>query len=455
VSKPRRPDPDPLNPPAYRDSELALCGIAEHFPSCRTRLEHDTSPDDFAFPLIRKLRELILKVGAGGVEIPFRAVLQAWPPGEDPPEAVEQLFKDLEGFVARPEHWEWNHLRVKDASQRRRVAKEAEALMKAACNGHTPAEIVEAGTRLFREVLSADPEARRRCRPVDELLGDYAAGLGENKLRKLRTGLWSLDQAMDGIAPGEVLTVVARPQVGKSAIAGQIIVNCALEGVPSGFFSLEMPREQALERLLQTAWGLTRHQVENLARSGFKDLTPHQFTALESLGKNVAIVDRGKSNVADLEASFEEAVGTLGKPPRLAVVDYLGLMGSGAKNLPLYQRVSEAAVDLKSFSKRHHVTLVLLSQAGRDQDEGCSEGWKELGLDAARDSGQVEEAADFLVTLWRPELQKGLSAASLADVRGDLEGRLCKNRRGPRPYLHFHLDEARQRITDVAAGGGG
>ena len=105
----------------------------------------------------------------------------------------------------------------------------------------------------------------------------------------------------------------------------------------------------------------------------------------------------------------------------------------------MYQRISEAAVDLKSFAKRHHVALVLLSQAGRDTDEGRSEGWKELGLDAARDSGQVEEAADFLLTLWRPELRSGLSAEAKADVRGDLEGRLCKNRRGPRPYLHFHL----------------
>jgi replicative DNA helicase len=448
----RKPDPDPLNLPAHRDSELGLCIIAERFPRFRARLEHDTSPDDFAFPLPRKLRGLVLQVGAGGVKLPHRAIREAWPAGEDPPEALEAMFNEMDDSVAMPEHWEWHHKRLKDAAQRRRVAKESEALMLAACDGHTTADIVEAGTRLFREVLSADPEARRRCRPTGTLLADLSEAASAPQMRKIRTGLWTVDNMTGGIALGEVLTLVGRTRVGKSALGIQVLLNSALKGIPCGLFSLEMPAEQAMERALQCAWGLTDKQVQEHARTGYKNLTPDQSTALQAIEKNLAIIDGGKSNVAELDVELLEATGRLGRTPLLGVVDHLGLLASGAKNLPVYQRVSEAALDVKSWAKRHRLAVVLLCQTGRSQDKAVSEGAAYIGLDAARDSGQVEEFADFLLTLWRPELRSTLSAAERAAVAGQLKGHLCKNRRGDEPLVHFHFDRPTQRITDPIPG---
>jgi replicative DNA helicase len=159
-------------------------------------------------------------------------------------------------------------------------------------------------------------------------------------------------------------------------------------------------------------------------------------------------VDVGKSAVAELDGAVTEGTAILGRPPRLIVVDYLGLLGSGSKNLPLYQRVSEAAVDVKSFAKRHAAAVVLLSQAGRDVDRKRSAGAAELGLDAARDSGQVEEAADFLVTLWRPELDPDLQPEGRREVAGQLMGALVKNRRGPRPPFRLAFDVQTLRIND-------
>jgi len=341
---------------------------------------------------------------------------------------------------------------IREKARKRRLMEKGLSYVAACRNGHTAAELTEAGAELYREALAVDPEAARRCKTVDTLLSDYSESVSSPKLRKVRTGLWSLDDATDGIAPGEVLTIVARPQVGKSAIACQMIVNGAAEGVPAVFFSLEMPREQALERLMQAAMGLTRHQVEGLGKSGFKGLSPTQLAALESIRRCIAIVDRGKSSIADLDASMHEAAAILGRQPRLAVIDFLGLLGSGARNVALYQRVSEASIDVKSFAKRHHVAVILLSQAGRDHDEARSEGADHLSIDAARDSGQVEENADFLMTLWRPELRSTLNTEERAAKRGQLKGHLVKNRRGPLPRLHFQLDAPTLRIHDVAAG---
>jgi replicative DNA helicase len=335
---------------------------------------------------------------------------------------------------------------VMETRIRRDLMERAIELARACTNGHETRDLLDGGAELYRVALTADPEVQRRVRPMREVMADYAASVARGRGRKVWTGLRVLDEAIDGIAPGEVLTVVARPQVGKSALASQVLVNAAIEGEPCVFFSLEMPREQAFERVVMQRLGLTRSRVEFLAADAWHGLTDEARAALNALTMSLLIVDRGKSGIADLDASMLEAAATLGRAPRLVAIDYLGLLSSGAKNLPLYQRVSEAAVDVKAFAKRHQVAVLLASQAGRDADSEKTEGAKSLGLDAARDSGQVEEAADFLVTLCRPELASGLSEVERLEVKGQMFGAVVKNRRGPRPSFRLHFDSNTLRI---------
>jgi len=337
---------------------------------------------------------------------------------------------------------------VRDKAIRRGIMGRALELAGSCRNGHTTAEITEAGAALFRDSLAADPAAVRRVRPTSEVAADYSASVARGKAHRLWTGLGPLDTATQGIAPGEVLTAVARPQVGKSALASQVIVNISAMGEPSLFVSLEMPREQAFERLVMQRLGVSRLRVEELSRDGWAGLRPDERAAFDALAGSVVVVDIGKTAVAELDGAVTEASAILGRPPRLIVVDYLGLLGSGSKNLALYQRISEAAVEVKSFAKRHAAAVVLLSQAGRDVDRARSAGAAELALDAARDSGQVEEAADFVLTLWRPELDPDLDPEERREVAGQLMGALVKNRRGPRPLFRLTLDVQTLRIND-------
>jgi replicative DNA helicase len=337
---------------------------------------------------------------------------------------------------------------VRDKATRRAIMSRALELAGACRNGHETHEITEAGAALFRDSLAADPAVVRRVRPTAEVAAEYSASVARGKAHRLWTGLGPLDTATQGIAPGEVLTVVARPQVGKSALASQVINNVAAAGEPALFVSLEMPREQAFERLVMQRLGASRLHVEELSRDGWAGLRPDERAAFDALAASVVIVDVGKSAVAELDGAVTEATAILGKPPRLIVIDYLGLLGSGSKNLPLYQRVSEAAVDVHSFAKRHAAAVVLLSQAGRDVDRRRSAGAADLGMDAARDSGQVEEACEFLLTLWRPELDPDLNPEERREVAGQLMGSLVKNRRGPRPLFRLALDVHTLRIAD-------
>jgi replicative DNA helicase len=341
--------------------------------------------------------------------------------------------------------------RVREKAVRRRLQDRAFLLTKECGNGNDTAQLVEVAGALYREALAADPAARGRVCSTADALDEYAADVAKGPGRKVATGIKPLDEATDRIAAGEVCTFIKRPQVGGSAMASQVLVNAAIEGVPGVFFSLEMPRPQAIERMLMQRLGLSRHEIERHAAAGWRTFTETQRAAKDALARAVVVVDRGKSGIADLDTSMIEGAAVLGRQPRLAAIDYLGLMGSGAKNLTLYQRISEAAVDVKSFAKRHGLAVMLVCQAGRDIDRKRSEGAADLGLDAARDSGQVEEACDFLVSLSRPELESDLTPAARAEVKGDLWVSVVKNRRGPLSRFRLHLDSNTLRIREWGA----
>jgi replicative DNA helicase len=407
----------------------------------------DLTPEDFADAAHGKIFAAMQRLRARGVPadpVVVRAELEA--AGDldaaGGPAYVAGLM-DGGAVAAHVEHYVGI---VRNFSQKRRGWKDGMTYIAACSNGHTPAQRTEAASTLYLAALDNDREAKRRVCSTADAFDDYAAEVGKGPGRKIMTGLASLDALCEGFNPGEVITVIKRPQVGGSALASQLLVNASHDGIASVFFSLEMPRAQAVERLLMQRLGITRHEVERHAKAGWRTLSEAERAAMDALSRAVVVVDRGKSGIADLDASMIEATAILGRKPRLVGVDYLGLMGSGARNLKLYERVSEAAIDVKSFAKRHDVAVVLISQAGRDPDPAKSEGAAELGLDAARDSGQIEEAADFVLTAWREELRSTLKPEQRAEVRGDLSASLVKNRRGPLGRFRLHLDTTTLRI---------
>jgi replicative DNA helicase len=335
-----------------------------------------------------------------------------------------------------------------EAATKRRILAGAINVARTATNGHTAADLLASGATLYRVCLESDPEARKRCAPTADVMAEYSMAADAPKSRSVLTGFSILDAAIDGVKPGEVLTIIKRPQVGGSVIVSQVIDNTASNGEAAVFFSLEMPRPQAFERLAMQRLGLSRGEIERVAKGNWSGLRPEQRAALDALGRSVVIVDRGKSGIADLDAGMIEATAILGRPPRLAVIDYLTLLSSGAKNRSMYERVSEAAVDVKSFAKAHDVSVLLVSQASRSTDPKRTAGAAPLGIDAARDSGQVEEAADFVVCLWRPELDPSLSVEERREVGGQLLGRILKNRRGPLTDFRLDFDRETLRVRD-------
>src|SRR5262249_6548642 len=146
---------------------------------------------------------------------------------------------------------------------------------------------------------------------------------------------------------------------------------------------------------------------------------------------HVVLVER-PCQIDTLDALVEEARSSdlwVG-PLRLVVVDHVGMIGSARRATP-YEQVSEIARELKRIAKRHNVALLSLCQVGR----GGESGGEPVMLRSARDSGVIEEAADYLIGLWRPELKEGLTREQREEKRGDLMACVLKNRSGPAPRL--------------------
>jgi len=108
--------------------------------------------------------------------------------------------------------------------------------------------------------------------------------------------------------------------------------------------------------------------------------------------------------------------------------------------------MSQAARELKNIAKRHRVALVTLCQVDR---EGAS-GGEPITLRMARDSGVIEEAADYLLGIWRPELREGLEREQRRELRGQFKLRVLKNRHGPAPRtVTLAFEDTTLRITSA------
>jgi hypothetical protein len=308
------------------------------------------------------------------------------------------------------------------------------------------AEGVEAFRRLpMLTVGEADAEASVFLR-MSDLADTYLLRAGRPQHR-LTLGYPELDAVFRGCAPGEVCTILSRPGVGKTTLGLNLIGRMAVPAqLPALMFSLEQQGTEILERVVSLVTGWPGREVEQRARDEDPALTARLLEVCERWW-SVVIVDR-PCTLEQIDRRLTEArAGTLwAEPLRLVVVDYLGMVGQARPGGSLYEQTSRTARELKTFAKRHQVALVVLCQVDREGGTGGDP----ISLKMARDSGAIEEAADYVLGLWRPELAEGLTKEERRVRRGQFVIRILKNRSGPAPKtVTLHFDPTSLRIETL------
>lgn len=203
----------------------------------------------------------------------------------------------------------------------------------------------------------------------------------------LELGIWTLDEAMGGVSKGDVLLIAARPGVGKSAFAQQIIRQLARIGKRVAYFNLEMHERQVYERFLVAESGLRMNRVR-LGTSFLHDEESRFRSANDALkGLDNIVIFTGSKRIADIHP--------LAKGFDVVVVDYLQLVKSdGSRGGNRYAEVGDISRGIKSIATDYNIPVIALSQLNR-----AAVG-KEPGLADLRESGDLEQDASYVLIMW-------------------------------------------------------
>lgn len=253
----------------------------------------------------------------------------------------------------------------------------------------------------------------------------------QDEITGVPSGFESLDRVTYGWQPTDLIILAARPAVGKTAFALNLARNAALGAKPTpvAFFSLEMSSAQLVQRILSAESEIF---MEKIARGRLEEHEMKQLykKGIDRLAKAPIFIDDTPAlNIFELRAKCRRLknkhnVGFI-------IIDYLQLM-SGAgdnKNGNREQEISRISRDLKGLAKELQVPIIALSQLSRAV-ESRKEGEKIPQLSDLRESGAIEQDADMVMFLYRPEYY-GITANEMGESnKGETHVKIAKHRNG-------------------------
>ena len=215
------------------------------------------------------------------------------------------------------------------------------------------------------------------------------------------TGFIDLNRYLDGLQKGDLIIIAARPSMGKTAFALNLVGNHCDLGHRSIVFSLEMPTEQLQKRMLSSIGNINGHKMRN-PNTYFDAIDWDRYT--RSLGifsrHKLHIDDRAGVTVRDVRHKVKKIKSDYPDDDLLVVIDYLQLM----RTVGNYERkdleVGEITRSLKELAKEEEVPVILLSQLSRGVEQRQD---KRPMMSDIRDSGSVEQDADVIMFLYRDD----------------------------------------------------
>ncbi|MBU0694299.1 MAG: replicative DNA helicase [Candidatus Omnitrophica bacterium] len=235
------------------------------------------------------------------------------------------------------------------------------------------------------------------------------------------TGFMDFDIKTAGLQKGDLIIIAGRPSMGKSSFATSLAEHMAVEEkLPVGFFSLEMSKEQLMQRFLCSQARVDIHKL----RTGF--LVPSEWPILTSAAGRLSeapiyIDDTPAINVFELRAKARRLKAH--HNIQLIIVDYLQMMRGLRRGDSRQQEISEISQALKTLAKELKIPLIAVSQLSRAVESRSDH---RPQLSDLRESGAIEQDADVVVLILREEYYNPTS-----ENRGVAEAIIAKQRNGP------------------------
>lgn len=292
-----------------------------------------------------------------------------------------------------------------------------------------------------------------------------------NRIDELRTktddisgvtsGFASLDRVTYGWQPTDLIILAARPAVGKTAFALNLARSAALsptKPTPVGLFSLEMSAAQLVQRILSAE---SEIPLEKISRGKLEE---YEYQQLHTKGIKrleqapIFIDDTAALNIFEFRAKARRLVNK--HQVGLIIIDYLQLMSGGSdKNSNREQEISTISRNLKALAKELSVPIIALSQLSRAVETRKES--KMPQLSDLRESGAIEQDADMVMFIYRPEYYENNSNEMGESTRGETHIRIAKHRNGSletiklRALLHIQKFEEWEGDSGFGGLGGG
>ncbi|MFA7244972.1 MAG: replicative DNA helicase [Candidatus Magasanikbacteria bacterium] len=273
----------------------------------------------------------------------------------------------------------------------------------------------------------------------------------KGKLRGVPSGITKLDDLLGGFQKSDLIILAARPSVGKTSFALDIARHAATKHkVPVGFFSLEMSKEQLVDRMLCAEAGidLWKMRTGNLSDKPDSDDFPRIGHAMGVLSEApIYIDDTPGNNVMQIRTKARRLQAEHGLG--MIVIDYMQLMEShNDKNSS--NRVQEVAVisrNLKGIARELNIPVIALSQLARAVEQSKPAIPK---LSHLRESGSIEQDADIVMFLYRKSVDRNYRPEDIPpDEKNIAEIHIAKHRNGPTGVVRTYFDEARTSFKNL------
>ena len=275
----------------------------------------------------------------------------------------------------------------------------------------------------------------------------------EDGLSGVPSGFTNVDRVTSGWQKSDLVIVAARPGMGKTAFALTMARNVAVDhNTAIGFFSLEMSSEQLVNRLIASEAELGASKL----RKG--DLADHEMVQLHEKIKHLSeapifIDDTPGLSIFELRAKARRLVKNHGV--EIIMIDYLQLMTAGGTVGNREQEISTISRSLKGIAKELKIPVIALSQVNRGVESRTGVGSKRPMLSDLRESGAIEQDADIVTFIYRPEYYKIYEWDNGDDSRGQGELIIAKHRNGSLNNVRLKFTGEFAKFSDLDYFGGG
>lgn len=272
-------------------------------------------------------------------------------------------------------------------------------------------ELITAGTQEVRDLDEVRQYALDKVQQLFEVNGSkeetLADGFSEllqtisdnqkndGKLTGTPTGISALDKK-GGLQPSDLIIIAGESSMGKTALSLKIAHSAIQNNEPIAFYSMEMTKKQLSARLVSFNVDISSSDLlysPNISTYKYEEI---KNTMTEMKAQNLYLDEKSTSNIDNILVSLHKLVAKY--KIKGAIIDYLQILNMNTKKLNKEQAIAEAARKLKNAAKELGIWIIALSQLNRNPEN------PEPTLNRLRDSGQIVEAADLVILIYRPEV---------------------------------------------------